>query len=79
MAGIKPEVVRVRAGDVEPYEWALWCRVEGGEPFANQIVGRRVSEDGAHLWFMLDSHNFLRTTPDEVLELIPLRVKGVGA
>ncbi len=63
--------VPVRSADVKPYEWSLWCRIEGGEPFMNEIVGVRPSECGQYLWFMLDSHNFLKTKPDDVLHLIP--------
>jgi hypothetical protein len=62
----------IRAGDVKPYEWAQWCRIEGGAPFANEIVSVKPAEDGVHLWFMLDSFNFMKVKPDEVLDLIPL-------
>lgn len=67
-----PETKKVKARDVKPYEWALWCSIMGSEPFANDIVSVHPSECGAYLWFMLDSHNFLKATPDEELELIPL-------
>jgi hypothetical protein len=67
-----PETEQIIARDVVPYEWALWCRVAGGEAFANHIVGKRPSECGEYLWFMLDSHNFWKVKPDDVLALIPL-------
>jgi hypothetical protein len=68
----KPQTVAVRAGDVKPYEWAQWCRIEDSEPFANEIVSVCPADDGVHLWFMLDSHNFLKAHPEEVLDLIPV-------
>jgi hypothetical protein len=67
----EPEVRPVLARDVVPYHWALWCSIEDGKPFANTICAVRWTEDRRHLWFMLDSHNFLKAAPDEVLELIP--------
>jgi hypothetical protein len=68
----EPETKQIRARDVAPFFWAQWCSVGGGEPFANAIVGVRWSEDGKHLWFMLESHNFMKVDPDEMLELVPL-------
>jgi hypothetical protein len=68
----EPKTVRIRATDVRPYRWALWCSVDGGEPFANPIEGRRWSEDGQHIWFMLDTHNFYKAAPDDEIELIPV-------
>jgi hypothetical protein len=68
----KPETVRVQARNVVPYRYALWCRIEGGKPFANEIVGKRPSDNGTHLWLMLDSHNFIKAEPDEWLELVPI-------
>ena len=71
----EPKEVKVRAGDVKPYRWALWCQVEGGpsKPFANEIFTR--AWDGAgKIWFGLDSHNgYGPFDPDEVLSLIPYR------
>lgn len=69
---IKPETERVIARDVKPYEWAQWCSIAGGPPFANDIVSVKPADDGVHLWFMLDSFNFMKVKPDDVLELIPL-------
>ncbi len=67
-----PQMEKVLARDVKPYEWALWCSIADGEPFANDIVSSHPSECGTHLWLMLDSHHFIRAEPDEELELIPL-------
>ena len=70
---VEPTLQKVKAIDVKPYRWAVWCTIEGNpKPFANDIVSRRWSEDGAHIWFMLDTHNFLNAQFDEVLELVPL-------
>lgn len=66
-----PERVKVRAIDVKPYRWALWCSIEGGPPFENEICLRRWSDDGQGIWFMLESHNFLYAEPNEILELVP--------
>jgi hypothetical protein len=69
----EPKTEKVRAIDVKPYRWALWCTVEGSsKPFANEICIRKWSDDGEKIIFMLDSHNFLFARPDEELELIPI-------
>ena len=69
-----PKKIRVKAIDVIPYRWSLWCTVgDCPDPFANEIVRRRWSEDGQHIWFMLESHNFLKAAPDDELELVPIR------
>ena len=71
----EPKQVKVRAIDVLPYHWGQWCSIDGGPPFVNDIVSRRWSDDGEHIYFMLDSHNFLKAVPDEELELVPLEPK----
>lgn len=58
---------------MKPYEWAQWCSIEGGPPFANDIVHVRVSDDGEWLWLMLESFNFWKVKPDDVLHLIPTK------
>ncbi len=68
----EPESVKIPARDVVPYLYGFWSSVAGGDPFANQIVHMRWSEDGEHLWFGLDTHNFMKARPDEVLELVPM-------
>lgn len=71
----KPETKKVKAIDVIPFRWALWCTIEDGEPFLNVIVARRWFEPDepgpARIGFMLDSHNFLIAFADEKLELVP--------
>lgn len=61
----------IRARDVIPHEWSLWCSVGDSEPFENEICLVKWSEDGLSLWFMLESFNFLNATPDKILELVP--------
>jgi len=66
-----PTFVTVRARDVKPYHHGLWSST-GGEPFANCICGVKWSEDGEHLRFMLESHNFFEAAPDEEVEVVDL-------
>jgi hypothetical protein len=66
-----PEMRKVLARDVVPYEWALWCSIEDGEPFANAIESVKWSDDGQHLWYLLGTHNFYKADPDKELELVP--------
>lgn len=70
-----PSTVMVRARDIKPYHYALWCRIQDGKPFANDIVGVRWNEDGTHLWFMLESHNFYMVGPDEMVEVVEVKDK----
>ena len=67
----EPATVSVRARDVRPYHYALWCSVAGGEPFANPIVHVKWGSDRS-VCFMLGSFNFDFHEPDAVLELIPI-------
>lgn len=68
----RPEETAIKAIDVKPYRWALWCSVGGSEPFLNDIVCRKWSEDGEEIVFMLDSHNYLSSKPDDELNLVPI-------
>lgn len=65
-----PATVQVRARDVKPYHYALWCSV-GSAPFANEIAVVAWAEDG-RVEMMLESHNFVFEAPDVVLDLIPI-------
>ncbi len=71
-----PPTIKVRAIDIRPGRYALWCQFEEGEPFANEICLRRWSEDRTKIVFMLDSHNFVFKKPDEELEVIVLPTHG---
>ena len=74
-----PDAVPVRVRDIRPYHWGQWCTVNGGEPFVNRLLSARWSEDGEHLWFMLDSRNFLKAGADEVVDLVPMDPGDFGA
>ncbi len=69
-----PATEKVRAIEVQPYRWGLWCRIEGlKDPIVNQIVVKGWSDDGKTMHFMLDSHNFMTgIDPDEMLDLVPV-------
>ena len=68
----EPVFVTLRARDVKPYHYALWSSV-GGDPFANCICLVKWSDDGTHLRWMLESHNFYEVEPDEEVEVVDLR------
>lgn len=72
MTEAEPEQVELRAIDIIPYRFGIWCTIEKGEPFVNPIVLRNWSEDGEHIWFMLDSHNFYKAEPDAVVKVVPI-------
>ena len=69
---IAPAIVRLRALDVTPYRFGLWCSVGGGEPFANMICHRAWSDDGTRIIFGLDTHNGYSAAPDEEMLVVPL-------
>ena len=69
-----PEMVKIRAIDVKPYHYFLWCRIGNGEPFANEIVYRKWSDDGKRIVFGLETHNYYFAEPDEMMELIPVKL-----
>lgn len=73
-----PPTVAVRARDIKPYHYALWCAIEDGRPFPNEIVGVKWSEDGAKVVLWLDSHNVYFVGPDEVLDLIEATPLSAG-
>lgn len=74
-----PELKRVRARDVVPYHWAVWCTVGDGKPFGNTVEHVSWSEDGEHLWFLLGTHNTYKAKPDEEVELVPCDVSWMSA
>jgi hypothetical protein len=67
-----PTIVQKRALDVTPYLHGVWCSVGGSAPFVNPIVLRSWSEDGSTLQFMLDSHNFLFTDPETIIDVVEM-------
>lgn len=67
----EPTFLTLLARDVKPYHYGLWSSV-GGEPFANCICAVKWSEDGEHLSFVLESHNFYKVKPDEEVKVVDL-------
>jgi len=68
----EPVLVKVKARDVVPGEWALWCCIEGGQPFANEIACVRWNDNGLALLFMLETFNTIpNVDPDSDMELVP--------
>lgn len=67
-----PKLEKVKAIDVKPYHFALWCSIEDGRPFANEICFRKWADDGEKIVFMLESHNFYSADPDAEMEVIAL-------
>jgi len=73
MSDPTPEMQKVRAIDVRPYRWGIWCTVgDNPKPFTNAIESRRWSDDGQTIWFMLGTHNYHNARPDEELTLVPM-------
>jgi hypothetical protein len=69
---LSPKIEKVRAIDCKPYHYALWCAIEDGKPFANEMCLRKWTDDGEKIVFMLESHNFYAVDPDEIIEVIAL-------
>ena len=67
-----PPTVTIKARDVKPYHFGMWCTVGGGRPLVNEIVVVCWTDDGKRIKFMLGSHNFWFGDPDEVLDLVPI-------
>ena len=65
-----PKLITMKAIDVRPWQYAVWSSIGDEEPFSNTIVHRKWSEDGARIWWMLDSHNFIAYTPDDMVKVI---------
>lgn len=65
------ETITLKARDLKPYHYGIWCTIEGGQPFVNEIVDIRWSEGGTSLWLMLDTHNFIRVAPKQDIEVVP--------
>ena len=68
--GGEPEQVEVLGIDVTPYDYAIWCSVGDGKPFANTIEHRSWSDDGQHIWLMLGTHNFYKCKADEPVRVL---------
>jgi hypothetical protein len=68
----KPRTETTRAIDVMPYRYGIWCTVNGRAPFVNAVVRCSWSKDRKEICFVLDSMNFDRYAPDELIEVVPL-------
>lgn len=63
------KIVKKMAIDITPYQHRYPCYVE--DRYCEiDVVRRRWSEDGDHIYFMLDNHCFVKAKPDEELEVI---------
>lgn len=71
-----PAIVRVKVLDVVPYRHGVYCSIEDGKPFVNDIVSRDWSEDGEKVIFMLESHNFLFEPYGGELDVVVLESVG---
>lgn len=58
-----------RAIDVVPYLHKV--------PLGCEIVGRRWSDDGTTIWFMLDNHTFFDAAPGDLIEVEELQPERV--
>ena len=68
-----PIIIQLRARDVEPNFYGVYCSIQNGKPFVNPIVNRRWMDDGIGISFMLDSHNFLIAKhADEMLDVVEI-------
>ena len=69
----EPAQIKVKARELRPYHHGIWCSIEGGTPFTNEIVIVAWMDDGKRIKCMLESHNFLTgLDPDEEVEVVPL-------
>ena len=70
---MEPKRVKIKAIDIIPYHYGLYCSIENGEPFVNDFVHRMWSESKRDtIIFMLDTHNFVQYRSHELVEVVPL-------
>jgi len=69
----EPKIKQVRALEVVPHFHGIWCSIQDGEPFVNEIAMRKWSDDGKQIWFMLESHNFVSAEPDELMRVVEIK------
>lgn len=72
----EPKQIKMKAIDVVPYLYGIYCTVEGDpKPFVNGIVLARWSEEKpGQIIFMLDTHNFDFRMADEEMEVVLLEL-----
>lgn len=68
----EPQTVEMKVVDVVPYKYGVYCCIEDGKPFVNEIVGRDWSEDGEKVILMLETHNFLFHLPGDSVQVVPI-------
>jgi hypothetical protein len=68
----KPTLVTVKAIDIQPYRYALWCSIGDGEPFANEICHVAWSKDYKRVLLGLDTHNGYAVDADAEIDLVPV-------
>ena len=68
----EPTIVQKKAIDVTPYYHGIWCSVDGSDPFVNDIMHRRWSDNGKEIVFGLDSHNFYFSEPEDMMDVVEI-------
>lgn len=70
----EPKQIKMKAIDVVPYLYGIWCTVEGNpKPFVNGIESVSWStEKPGQIIFMLGTHNFDFRMADEEIEVVPM-------
>lgn len=68
----EPVVQKMKVLDVRPYHYGVYCCIEEGKPFVNEIVGKDWSEDGEKVIFMLETHNFLFHSPWDEMDVVAM-------
>lgn len=68
----EPIIVQKRAIDVTPYVHGIWCSVAGSEPFVTEIAFRTWTDDGEQIRVMLETHNFMRWEPNELVDVVEI-------
>lgn len=67
--------VPIKARHIKPNQWGVVCTFDGKEYFLNDIVHRKLDDNGLGIWFGLESHNTKFARFDEEIEVVPLHGK----
>lgn len=67
--------VPIKARHIKPNQWGVVCTFDGKEYFLNDIVHRKLDDNGLGIWFGLESHNTKFARFDEEVEVVPLHGK----
>jgi hypothetical protein len=68
----EPTIIKKRAIDVTPYNHGIYCTINGGEPFVNEIATRGWTRCGAQIQVMFESHNFAQWDPDALVDVVEI-------